>query len=137
MIQKALLDSNIISYFLRGESSVVKELEKYQQSFEQITFSILTYYEIISGLNYRDSKKTLSIFEELAAESEILDFNQDTAKIASQIYSDLRHRGLLVPSIDIFIGATAIQHDLILVTANIKHFRIMKDLKYANWSEQT
>jgi tRNA(fMet)-specific endonuclease VapC len=133
MMQKVLLDSNMISYFLRGEPSVITELEKYQEYFEKITFSILTYYEIVSGLKYRDSRKLLTIFEELASESEILGFDQDTAKIASEIYCDLRHRGLLIPPIDIFIGATAIQHDLVLVTANIKHFQIMKNLKYTNW----
>jgi tRNA(fMet)-specific endonuclease VapC len=41
-MRKVLLDSNIISYFLRGEPGVITELEQYQQSFEQITFSILT-----------------------------------------------------------------------------------------------
>jgi tRNA(fMet)-specific endonuclease VapC len=132
-MQKVLLDSNIISYFLRGEPFVSAELERYQQYFEQITFSIFTYYEIISGLKYRDSKKILTVFEELAAESEILEFNQDTARIASEIYCDLRQRGLLVPPTDIFIGATAIQHDLILVTANIKHFQIIKSLRYVSW----
>jgi tRNA(fMet)-specific endonuclease VapC len=133
MMQKVLLDSNMISYFLRGELSVITELENYQESFEQITFSILTYYEIVSGLKYRDSKKLLNIFEELASQSEILGFGQETAKIASEIYCDLRQRGLLVPPIDIFIGATAIQRDLVLVTANIKHFQIMKNLNCINW----
>lgn len=132
-MQKVLLDSNTISYFLLGELSVITELEKYQEYFEQITFSILTYYEIVSGLKYRDSRKLLNIFEELASESEILGFDQDTAKIASEIYCDLRQRGLLIPPIDIFIGATAIQHDLIFVTANVKHFQIMQNLKYVNW----
>lgn len=133
MMQKVLLDSNMISYFLRGEPSVITELEKYQEYFDQLTFSILTYYEIVSGLKYRDSKKLLNIFEELASESEILGFDQDTAKIASEIYCDLRQRGLLIPPIDIFIGATAIQHDLVLVTANTKHFQIMQNLKHTNW----
>ena len=132
-MQKVLLDSNMISYFLRGETSVITELEKYQEYFEKITFSILTYYEIVSGLKYRDSRKILTIFEELATESEILEFDQDTVKIASEIYCDLRHRGLLIPPIDIFIGATAMQHNLLFVTANIKHFQIMKNLKYINW----
>jgi len=132
-MQKVLLDSNMISYFFRGEPSVITELEKYQEYFEQITFSILTYYEIVSGLKYRDSRKVLTIFEELASESEIRGFDQDTAKIASEIYCDLRHRGLLIPPIDIFIGATAIQHDLVLVTANTKHFQIIQNLKHTNW----
>ena len=46
----------MISYFLRGEPSVIAELQKYREYFEQITFSILTYYEIVSGLKYRDGK---------------------------------------------------------------------------------
>ena len=133
MMQKVLLDSNMISYFLRGEPSVIAELQKYREYFEQITFSILTYYEIVSGLKYRDSKKLLTIFEELASESEIIGFDQDTAKIASEIYCDLRQLGLLIPPIDIFIGAIAIQLDLVLVTANTKHFQIMQNLKHTNW----
>ncbi len=44
MRQKVLLDSNMISYFLRGEPSVITELEKHQKYFDQLTFSILTYY---------------------------------------------------------------------------------------------
>jgi len=52
----------MISYFLRGEPSVIAELEKYREYFEQITFSILTYYEIISGLKYRDTRYFIERF---------------------------------------------------------------------------
>jgi predicted nucleic acid-binding protein len=98
-----------------------------------ICINALTSHYPTKLYNYAIALHQKAIIYKLASESEILGFDQDTAKIASEIYCDLRHRGLLIPPIDIFIGATAIQHDLVLVTANIKQFQIMKNLKYINW----
>lgn len=60
-MKKALLDTNILSYFLRGETQVVKNFREYQQFHSYLTFSVLTYYEIKSGLLYKDAKM-LKIF---------------------------------------------------------------------------
>ena len=133
MTQKVLLDSNIISYFLRGDQQIINKLQEYGQDFDYLTFSLLTYYEIKSGLQYRDAKNLMSLFHELAAESEIIPLDLNTINIASELYCDLRKRGLLMPPIDILIGATAIQHNLLLVTNNIKHFQRMPQLQFINW----
>lgn len=134
-MRKALLDSNIISYFLRGNQKVSGYLASYAQFHSQLTFSFITYYEIKSGLLYRDTKNILKSFEELVSESEVLLLDLETASIAGNLYKDLRTKGLLVPPMDIFIAATAIQHDLILITANIKHFQRMQDFLFENWAE--
>jgi predicted nucleic acid-binding protein len=34
----------------------------------------------------------------------------------------LRSRGLLIPDLDLFIAATALEHDLILLSRNRRHF---------------
>jgi len=65
-VKKALLDTNILSYFLRGETQVVKKFREYQQFHSYLTFSVLTYYEIKSGLLYKDAKNLLQQFEILA-----------------------------------------------------------------------
>ena len=52
-----MLDTNIISYFLRGETQVVQKLREYQKFYSYLTFSVITYYEIKSGLLYRDRRK--------------------------------------------------------------------------------
>ena len=62
-MKKALLDTNILSYFLRGETQVVKKFREYQQFHSYLTFSVLTYYEIKSGLLYKDAKNLLQQFE--------------------------------------------------------------------------
>ncbi|KAF3887928.1 MULTISPECIES: type II toxin-antitoxin system VapC family toxin [Nostocales] len=134
-MKKALLDTNILSYFLRGKIEVVTKLNEYSQFYEYLTFSILSYYEIKSGLLYKDAKNLLSKFEELANESEILPLTVKTMNIASKIYVELRTKGLLIPPIDILIAASSIECGYLLVTANTKHFENISDLTVENWAE--
>lgn len=136
-MRKALLDTNILSYFFRGNPSVIEKLRQYNQSYDRLTFSLLTYYEMNSGLRYRDAQNLLTRFQELAQESEILPLTLDTMNIASEIYVDLRTRGLLIAPIDLFIAASAIEHDSLLVTANVRHFQNIRGLSYENWAEES
>ena len=135
-MNKVLLDSNIISFFLRGNINICNKLNlEYSQFFDHLTFSLFTYFEITSGLQYKDTKNILPIFENLAAESEILYPDYQTMNIASEIYGDLRKRGLLIPVMDIFIAATAIQHDLLLITNNTKDFERIQGVCIQDWSK--
>jgi tRNA(fMet)-specific endonuclease VapC len=134
-VRKAVLDTNIISYFFRGQPKVVEQLKQYGQFHDSLTFSLLTYYEIRSGLLYRDAKTLLARFQELAADSEILPLTLITMNIASTIYADLRAKGLLIAPMDILIAATAIEHDCLLITANTRHFENITGLTHENWAE--
>ena len=134
-MKKAVLDTNIISYFLRGNAAVADKLSQYSQFYNTLTFSLLTYYEIKSGLLYKNASNLLTRFEELANESEILPLSLTTMDIASTLYADLRQRGLLIPPIDILIAATAIEYNALLVTANLRHFTIIQNLDCENWAE--
>jgi tRNA(fMet)-specific endonuclease VapC len=132
-MKKALLDTNMISYFLRGETQVVQKFREYQKFHSYLTFSVLTYYEIKSGLLYKDAKNILQQFELIAHSSEILPLDVDTSNVASIIYQDLRQRGLLITPIDLLIAASAIHHQCVLITANVKHFQNISNLEYDNW----
>jgi len=134
-VKQALLDTNILSYFLRGNAKVAKRLKQYSEYHNTLTFSLLTYYEIKSGLLYRDARKLMVQFEELAAESEILPLGIQTMNIASEIYRDLRIRGLLIAPMDLLIAASAIEYYCVMVTANIRHFKNIPNLLCENWAE--
>jgi tRNA(fMet)-specific endonuclease VapC len=132
-MRQTLIDTNILSYFLKGDRQVVNKINDYLQYHSYLTFSIFTYYETKSGLLYRDAKSQMQRFEHLVEISDVVPFSEETADIASQIYSSLRQKGALVASIDLLIGATAVYHDYVLATANIKHFMNMPGLQYENW----
>ena len=50
-----------------------------------------------------------------------------------QIRWDLEQRGLKIGDMDMFIAATAIEEELILVTGNTNHFSRISGLKIENW----
>lgn len=133
-MKKALLDTNILSYFMRGDVKVVDKIGNYLRGYSYLTFSALTYYETKSGLMYKDARKQKQRFEQLADISEIIPLGKEVADVASQIYVDLRGQGLLIAPVDLLIGATAVCYDYTLITANVKHFQNIRDLQYEDWS---
>lgn len=48
-MKPVLVDTDILSEFLRGTPKVVENAETYLQNYDVIAFSIITYYEIRNG----------------------------------------------------------------------------------------
>ena len=59
----------------------------------------------------------------------VLPFDISTAKVFGQIRARLEESGAILPDADIQIAATAIYHDLELITGNLRHFSRIDDLK--------
>jgi len=58
-----------------------------------------------------------------------LPYDIRTAKVFGQIRARLEESGTILPDADIQIAATAIYHDLELVTGNLRHFSRIDSLK--------
>lgn len=134
-MKQSLIDTNILSYFLRGDTAVVNQFRIYRRHCSYLSFSIFTYYETKSGLLYRDAHRQMERFNQLANVSEIITFDEAIADTASDIYRHLRARGLTLAPIDLLIGATAVCYNYTLVTANVKHFQNIPGIRYENWAE--
>jgi tRNA(fMet)-specific endonuclease VapC len=61
-MKPCLLDTDILSLFFRNHLKVVEHCNLYLQEYERLSFSLITYYEILSGLKYRDAQKQLEKF---------------------------------------------------------------------------
>jgi tRNA(fMet)-specific endonuclease VapC len=132
-MKPALVDTDILSEFLRGTSKVVDKAEKYLQSYDAINFSIITYYEILNGLLYKDAKKQLKNFTDFADLNKILPLTISAARQAAEIYADLRKTGQPIGHTDCLIAGIALTYGLQLVTNNIDHFERVKGLEIVNW----
>ncbi len=133
-MKPALIDTDIISLFLRHQSNVKLNFEKYLNDNGVINISILTYYEIISGLKYKDSHKQLKSFLELAGYSSIIPLTEDSIQFSAEIYADLRKQGTLIEDIDILIAGIAISNKLVLITKNTNHFKRIQGIELEDWS---
>jgi tRNA(fMet)-specific endonuclease VapC len=130
-----LLDTNIISYLVKGEKNIQDKVANIP--IDQIAISSITLSELLYGAsinqNKTHSKFLINTYLNIAQELEVLDFDYNSAIIFSNIKSELKKTGKLVEDADIQIASIAINNKLILVTNNTKDFVNMKNLQLDNW----
>lgn len=134
MKNRALIDTDILSFYFKGERNVVKNFEKYLETFEIIELSIITYYEILSGLQAKNAFRQLEIFEEFAKDNIVIPLTENSCKISAELYSNLKQKGELIDDIDLLIAGIAIENEITIVTNNEKHFQRIPGLKIENWT---
>jgi predicted nucleic acid-binding protein len=75
------------------------------------------------------AKHLRNIDERVLPELTVLPYDQDVARIFGQVQAELEDTGLVLADADAQIAATAIHHDLELVTGNVKHFKRIATLR--------
>ncbi len=134
-MKPALVDTDILSLFFRNKMNVVSNFEAYLKQHKKINISIITYYEILSGLKHRDASKQLDLFLKFAGQNSILPLTEESSTISADLYARLRKTGQMLDDIDILIAGVAIANNLVFVTRNKNHFERIKELKISDWSE--
>lgn len=133
-MRPVLLDTDIMSLFLRGDDNVVANVEKYLAVFDTLSISAITQYEILSGLYFKDAKKQLAVFQNLLPALEILPLNDLAIELASQKYAETRRIGETVDDMDLLIAGIALANNRLLITHNTKHFSKISNLAIQDWS---
>ena len=133
-MRPCLLDTDILSLFFRNHSNVVKSCKIYLQEYGQLNFSLITYYEILSGLKHRDAHKQLEKFSAFSKLNKIIVLTEESIKISAEIYADLRKKGTPVDDIDLLIAGVAIANNLVLISHNHKHFGKIERLELEDWT---
>lgn len=77
--------------------------------------------------------RQIMLFENQCAKRLVLPLTDPIIVRASEIYADLYKQGELVSDADILVAATALTHDLQLVTGNVSHFQRIPGLPLLNW----
>lgn len=133
-MKPAIIDTDTLSYFFRNNPNVVEKLDKYLKQHGFINLSVITYYEVLNGLYFKDAKKQLKRFEEFVKLNQVLPLTDEIAQKAAEIYAELRKKGKTVGHNDILIASTAIANNMALITNNEKHFKDVDGLDIDNWS---
>lgn len=129
-MRKYLLDTNIISYYLKGIENLK---EKFTSNIDSLSISIISYYEIVSGLQSINANKRITEFEKFCELIDVVNLDRASILASCQIYSDLKKSGNLIDDIDILIAGIALSNNLVMVTDNTEHFKRISGLKVENW----
>lgn len=115
------LDTSAYSAFMRGHDDITDRIQR----AETIALSLVTLAELIagfrSGSRYRENLAGLTRFR-ASPRVEVVPFGEDTARCYAEIYLSLRQAGTPIPTNDIWIAASAMEHGLVVVTTD-PHFK--------------
>ncbi|MCK5523096.1 MAG: type II toxin-antitoxin system VapC family toxin [Thiomargarita sp.] len=116
-----LFDSNAVSEAMKREPNLqVRQLIDKQTP---VLMSVVSIEEIYYGLTYKDARKKRAWFEKFVqSRCEVLPVTIEIAKQCGIWRGRFRQQGITSSQADLLIGATALLHDLVLVTRNTKDF---------------
>ncbi|MDH5399196.1 MAG: type II toxin-antitoxin system VapC family toxin [Cyclobacteriaceae bacterium] len=135
-MDRALIDTDILSYYFKGNEIVKSNFEKYLEYYEVIEISVVTYYEVTGGLLANNALKQLAVFEGFLFDNAVVPMTDSSARIAAELYAELRQSGKPVDDIDLLIAGIAIDNNMRLVTNNESHFKRVPGLVIENWSKR-
>lgn len=122
-----IIDTNSYSSFKRGEIEAVEII----RHVPAIIINPIVLGELLGGFELgakrEENKKELELFLQSERVKSVA-IDRKTSEYYSIIYKELREKGRPIPTNDIWIAATAMQHGLAVYSYD-EHFNYISDLK--------
>ncbi|MDJ1171318.1 type II toxin-antitoxin system VapC family toxin [Roseofilum sp. BLCC_M154] len=127
-----LLDTNIVTAILKNNRKVQEKMGNLDVLAENVFVAGMTYYEIKRGLIANGATRQLNDFQDLCEKYQVIVGDLAIFERAAQIHANLKRKGEPMEDADILIAATAIAHNLILVSHDSDMQRV-EDLRLEDW----
>jgi tRNA(fMet)-specific endonuclease VapC len=129
----ALLDTDMLNEVLKQKNAhVLQQAADYLGQHAQFAVSSITRYEVVRGLKEKQATRQLARFTTFCRHSLILPITEEILDRAADLWVTARRGGHPGRDADLFIAATSLEHDRVLVTGNTPHFAWVPGLKLAN-----
>jgi tRNA(fMet)-specific endonuclease VapC len=124
-----LLDTNIVIEVFNGNTSIADRIDNYSDVY----ISTIALGELLVGMNRVTNKsKHTKKLTNFLKDCTVLYIDSTTADNYGIIFAKLYKKGKPIPTNDIWIAASAMQHDLTVITLD-KHFNHIEGLSMENW----
>lgn len=129
-----LLDTDIMSFAIRGDPQVLERFESAGSS--PLFISAIGLYELAFGIHRSPRASILREgFASIHDLVSVLPVDESVAVDGAQVRAALESQGRGAGIIDPLIAATARVHGLTLVTHNAKHFEAVPGLEIEDWKK--
>jgi predicted nucleic acid-binding protein len=124
-----LVDSDWAIDYLDGHPVAVELVQSFIPA--GIAISIITYIEVYQGIVRWNTPSAVRSLELMLATTPVLPISMAVAQRVARLREDLRRQGRRTRSraLDLIIAATALEHDLTLVTRNTDDYRDIPGIK--------
>jgi tRNA(fMet)-specific endonuclease VapC len=126
-----LIDTDVCSAHLRNVANVGSRFAQHSGRLCISTVSLAELYAWVSRTKSppRHRHGLMALLSDMA----ILDVDHEVARQFGELRAAMLDRGQVVPGMDLLIAATALVHDLTMVTHNTRHFADIPGLTVEDW----
>lgn len=128
-----LVDTDwVIDHFNRI-GAVTQRLHELQK--EGLALSMISVAELWEGVHFsNDPERSQAMLEEFLSGVVVLGIDEEICRRFGQLRGSLRRQGKLVGDFDLLIAASALRHNLTLLTNNRRHFESIEGLRFESIS---
>ena len=127
-----MLDTDTVSFALRGEGGVAARLLQHRPS--ELCISSIALAELRFGAETRRSRRLHGLIGTFLESVEAIPFDERAADHFGRVATALARRRAPIGTFDTLMAAHALSLGLIFVTNNTRHFAGVAGLKTENWA---
>jgi tRNA(fMet)-specific endonuclease VapC len=123
-----LVDTDWVIHYLNGHPEIVGRIQ--ELSARGLALSFISLAELYEGVFHsRDPRQSEDALQAFLRGVELLGVDDETTRIFGRERGRLRARGQTIGDFDLLIGATALRHELTILTNNRRHFELIEKLQ--------
>jgi tRNA(fMet)-specific endonuclease VapC len=127
-----MLDTDTVSFALRGIGRVAERLAKHKRS--EVCLSAITVAELRFGAEKRRSRKIHQAIDAFLSGVDVLAFDNTAAEKFGSVAAALAAAGVPIGQMDTLMAGHALSLGATLVTNNQRHFLKVSGLNVDNWT---
>lgn len=118
-----LIDTDVIIWYMKGNENA-KNIIHQSQDF---SISVITYMELVQGM--RNKEELITLRKSLKAwRTNIIPISEDISN-RTMFYVENHYLSHSIQLADALIAATSVSFGKSIITANTKHYKVLKDVQ--------
>ena len=118
-----IIDTDVLIWYMKGNEKAYEVIE----SSKTLFISVVTYRELVQGM--RNKTELINLRKALLGWNAQILYITEEISAKAMFYVEQHYLSHSIQLADALIGATAIAYGFPLLTANDKHYKVLKDVQ--------
>ena len=118
-----IIDTDVLIWYMKGNEKAYEVIDRSNTLF----ISVVTYIELVQGM--RNKTELVNLRKALAGWNAHILYLSEEISAKAMFYVEQHYLSHSIQLADALIGATAIAYGYPLLTANDKHYKVLKDVQ--------
>jgi len=118
-----IIDTDVLIWYMKGNEKAYEVIERSNTLF----ISVVTYMELVQGM--RNKTELINLRKALLGWNAQILYITEEISAKAMFYVEQHYLSHFLQLADALIGATAMAYGFPLLTANDKHYKVLKDVQ--------